>query len=228
MCEIQFCEIVPEPGAPLTPIDRGTRFFRQGTWCIFNKFYGPRSEIQIARSHAVPTARAPHFPHRHNKDGMWESICSECFLAVAKESLEDELEVHERANVCKGLDLIAVYSAYQITAGSGCLERINVPHLSPPRDLSVARSYASRRRKRSSFSRAGQFEHPMQQTSRTATPTVTRMASSVLFVVIQCKNSCILVHHTQLRHAVQQHLALEFFYVCECRAVLRIAEGTAL
>jgi len=32
----------------------------------------------------------------------------------------------------------------------------------------------------------------MQQTSRTATPTVTRIANRVLFVVIQCKKLCIL------------------------------------
>ena len=41
--------------------------------------------------------------------------------------------------------------------------------------------YSSRRRKRSSLSRPGQFEQPRQQTRSTATPTVTARASTVPF-----------------------------------------------
>src|ERR1035441_5113769 len=47
-------------------------------------------------------------------------------------------------------------------------------------------SYISRRRKRSSFSRHEQFEHSMQQTTSTATPTVTRTASTLALIPNQC------------------------------------------
>jgi hypothetical protein len=58
----------------------------------------------------MATPRFPYFPHRFNQDGMWESICSECFLTVAKAKIEKELEAHEKDHVCKGLDLKAVYA----------------------------------------------------------------------------------------------------------------------
>jgi len=53
--------------------------------------------------------RIPHFPHRHNQDGSWESICSVYILTVAREKLEMELEAHEKAHVCDGLDLKRVF-----------------------------------------------------------------------------------------------------------------------
>ena len=39
----------------------------------------------------------PTFPHRHNRNGIVDSICSEC-LASSKE--EQELTRHESAHVC--------------------------------------------------------------------------------------------------------------------------------
>ena len=52
-------------------------------------------------------------------------------------------------------------------------------------------AYISWRRKRSSLSRLGQLEHPRQQTRRTATPTVTRTARMLPFVVSQWIRWCI-------------------------------------
>lgn len=47
----------------------------------------------------------PAFPHRHNLDGTFDSICTECFQTVAKASIEAELEAAERIHNCKGLSL---------------------------------------------------------------------------------------------------------------------------
>ena len=44
----------------------------------------------------------PTFPHRHNKDGTVDSICSECLLTVATMRVERELTQHEEATqVCE-------------------------------------------------------------------------------------------------------------------------------
>jgi hypothetical protein len=42
----------------------------------------------------------PTFPHRHNRDGVVDSICSECLATIASTMDERELERHERAHVC--------------------------------------------------------------------------------------------------------------------------------
>ena len=47
----------------------------------------------------------PTFPHRHNRDGTVDSICSECLLTVATVSVERELTQHEEAHVCNPLRL---------------------------------------------------------------------------------------------------------------------------
>jgi hypothetical protein len=47
----------------------------------------------------------PTFPHRHNKDGVIDSICSECLLTVASVRVEGELAQHEEAHVCNPLRL---------------------------------------------------------------------------------------------------------------------------
>jgi hypothetical protein len=47
----------------------------------------------------------PTFPHRHNKDGVIDSICSECLLTVASVRVERELAQHEDAHVCSQLRL---------------------------------------------------------------------------------------------------------------------------
>ncbi len=52
------------------------------------------------------TDQAKHtFPHRHNKDGVIESICSECLLTVAAVTVELELAQHEAAHVCNPIRL---------------------------------------------------------------------------------------------------------------------------
>ena len=47
----------------------------------------------------------PTFPHRHNKDGVIDSICSECLLTVASVRVERELAQHEEAHVCNPIRL---------------------------------------------------------------------------------------------------------------------------
>jgi hypothetical protein len=47
----------------------------------------------------------PTFPHRHNKDGIIDSICSECLLTVASVRVERELAQYEEAHVCSPLRL---------------------------------------------------------------------------------------------------------------------------
>jgi hypothetical protein len=45
-------------------------------------------------------APAPIFPHRHNKDGSFDSICTTCFATVASAQLDAELAVYDRKHVC--------------------------------------------------------------------------------------------------------------------------------
>jgi hypothetical protein len=47
----------------------------------------------------------PRFPHRHNKDGVIDSICSECLLTVASVRLDRELAKYEEAHVCDPIRL---------------------------------------------------------------------------------------------------------------------------
>ena len=47
----------------------------------------------------------PTFPHRYNKDGTIDSICSECLLTVATVRVERELMQHEEVHVCNPLRL---------------------------------------------------------------------------------------------------------------------------
>jgi len=47
----------------------------------------------------------PTFPHRHNRDGMVDSICSECLATIASTSNEHDLERHEQAHVCDPIRL---------------------------------------------------------------------------------------------------------------------------
>lgn len=42
----------------------------------------------------------PTFPHRHNKDGVIDSICSECLVTVASIAVERELMQYEDSHVC--------------------------------------------------------------------------------------------------------------------------------
>jgi hypothetical protein len=47
----------------------------------------------------------PHFPHRSNKDGSIDSICSRCFATIGNANSESELEGMEAAHVCEPAQL---------------------------------------------------------------------------------------------------------------------------
>jgi hypothetical protein len=40
------------------------------------------------------------FPHRRNRDGLYDSICSRCFATVVRSKPEAEMKVLEMAHVC--------------------------------------------------------------------------------------------------------------------------------
>jgi hypothetical protein len=42
----------------------------------------------------------PTFRHRHNRDGVIDTICCECFMTVASASVEQGLAQHEETHVC--------------------------------------------------------------------------------------------------------------------------------
>jgi hypothetical protein len=48
----------------------------------------------------------PAFPHRHNSDGLVDSICSDCLLTIASVSDELESTCHEQVRVC---DPVRIY-----------------------------------------------------------------------------------------------------------------------
>jgi hypothetical protein len=41
------------------------------------------------------------YPHRHNRDGTFDSICLKCFLTVAHTETEAELLAYDRVHVCQ-------------------------------------------------------------------------------------------------------------------------------
>ena len=45
------------------------------------------------------------FPHRHNADKTHDSICTSCFVTVARVVNESELAGHESAHVCDPRDV---------------------------------------------------------------------------------------------------------------------------
>lgn len=47
----------------------------------------------------------PIFPHRHNPDGTFDSICSRCLVTVATKRRESDLQDTEGTHVCSDLDL---------------------------------------------------------------------------------------------------------------------------
>ena len=47
----------------------------------------------------------PKYPHRHNTDGSYDSICSMCLLTVASVKTEHELALCERTHVCDPIRL---------------------------------------------------------------------------------------------------------------------------
>jgi hypothetical protein len=42
------------------------------------------------------------FVHRQNRDGSFDSICTNCFQTVANKKVEAELEQIERDHICEG------------------------------------------------------------------------------------------------------------------------------
>ena len=47
----------------------------------------------------------PHFPHRHNHDGTFDSICDTCFVTVARVKEETDLIPFETRHVCDPVNL---------------------------------------------------------------------------------------------------------------------------
>jgi hypothetical protein len=58
----------------------------------------------------------PHFPHRENDDGSFDSICSVCFVTVASADKENELAFNESMHKC---DPIKLYQASVGCSASG-------------------------------------------------------------------------------------------------------------
>jgi hypothetical protein len=56
------------------------------------------------------------FPHRHNRNGSFDSICTQCFMTVATKSNEAELRGPENAHVCSGFDLGRILHPAQQTS----------------------------------------------------------------------------------------------------------------
>jgi hypothetical protein len=50
-------------------------------------------------------AHYPHFPHRCNSDGTFDSICIECFQTIATTAEEGDLAQRESFHFCDGLSL---------------------------------------------------------------------------------------------------------------------------
>ena len=40
------------------------------------------------------------YPHRHNKDGSFDSICLSCFATIATANTEAELAEYDKSHVC--------------------------------------------------------------------------------------------------------------------------------
>jgi hypothetical protein len=62
----------------------------------------------------LPTA-SQKFPHRHNPDGSYDSICTVCLATVATVRREEQLQVEESAHVC---DPIRLYQISQSRASA--------------------------------------------------------------------------------------------------------------
>jgi hypothetical protein len=45
------------------------------------------------------------FPHRHNADRSYDSICPACYVTVATEDVESKLRQHELAHACDPIQL---------------------------------------------------------------------------------------------------------------------------
>jgi len=63
------------------------------------------------------TPNTPQFPHRHNADGSYDSICPTCLMTVASVRTEAELASCEHAHVCSP-ERLYLLSRYSVPAGS--------------------------------------------------------------------------------------------------------------
>jgi len=54
----------------------------------------------------------PQFPHRHNVDGTYDSICVRCFVTIAHVSIEAELTEFEASHTCDPIHLYRVSQSY--------------------------------------------------------------------------------------------------------------------
>ena len=59
-----------------------------------------------------PTAKR-RLPHRHNKNGSYDSICAICYMTIASKGIESELARLEAMHVCSPARL---YEMNQATA----------------------------------------------------------------------------------------------------------------
>jgi hypothetical protein len=50
-------------------------------------------------------ASRKEFPHRHNRDGSFDSICPKCFVTVDTRDVEGQLQLAEKVHNCNGLNL---------------------------------------------------------------------------------------------------------------------------
>jgi hypothetical protein len=60
----------------------------------------------------------PGFPHRYNIDGSYDSICTVCFITIAKVRNEYELAQSEADHICDSIRLHH-FGRYPFLAGSG-------------------------------------------------------------------------------------------------------------
>jgi hypothetical protein len=68
----------------------------------------------------MDAAPARNFPHRTNKDGSYDSICTRCLTTIATVSAEPELARHERNHTCNPIRLYQLRE-YPHLAGLGSL-----------------------------------------------------------------------------------------------------------
>jgi hypothetical protein len=60
----------------------------------------------------------PRFPHRLNKNGLYESICAECQLTIASARVEFELAYYEVDHVCNPVRLFQLGRYPDVTDGA--------------------------------------------------------------------------------------------------------------
>ncbi len=46
------------------------------------------------------------FPHRHNRDGSYDSICVKCFATIATERIEEMLAQSEQKHMCRSKPML--------------------------------------------------------------------------------------------------------------------------